>query len=76
MTLNESIELRLALTEEDPLYHIFLEIKNSLGIKSNSEVLRFIIKQLSKIPIYSLILDSVDNDENSSQLAKATEGSN
>ena len=57
MTINENIELRLTLTEEDSLFHPFSEIKKSLGIKSNSEVLRFIIKQISKIPISNLILD-------------------
>lgn len=57
MTINKNIELRLILTHEDPLYHPFSEIKKSLGIKSNSEVARFIIKQISKIPISTLILD-------------------
>jgi len=57
MTVNENIELRLTLTQEDPLYQPFSEIKKSSGIKSNSEVLRFIIKQISKIPVSSLILD-------------------
>jgi hypothetical protein len=57
MVVNENIELRLTLTQEDPLYRSFSEIKKSLGIKSNSEVCRFIIKQISKIPISKLILD-------------------
>ena len=57
MSINKHIELRLILTQEDPLYHPFSEIKKSLGIKSNSEVARFIIKQISKIPISTLILD-------------------
>jgi len=57
MTINETIELRLILTQKDPLYQPFSEIKKSLGIKSNSEVTRFIIKQISKIPISTLILD-------------------
>jgi len=57
MTINENIELRLILTQKDPLYHPFSEIKKSLGIKSNSEVARFMIKQISKIPISTLILD-------------------
>ena len=55
--VNENIEFRLTLTEEDPLYHSFSEIKKSLGLKKNSEVARFIIKQISKIPISNLILD-------------------
>lgn len=53
----KNIELRLILTQEDPLYESFSKIKKSLGIKSNSEVARFIIKQISKIPISRLILD-------------------
>ncbi len=57
MTINKNIELRLILTPEDPLYQPFSNIKKSLGIKSNTEVCRFIIKQISKIPISKLILD-------------------
>ena len=57
MTTNKNIELRLIITQEDPLYQPFSEIKKSLGIKSNSEVARFIIKQISKIPISTLIHD-------------------
>jgi len=61
MSVNENIELRLTLTQEDPLYQPFKEIKNSLGIKSNSEVARFIFKQISKIPLSTLILDFKDD---------------
>lgn len=57
MTEKENIEFRLILAQEDPLYDTFTRIKKSLGIKSNSEVARFIIKQISKIPISKLILD-------------------
>ena len=57
MTIQENIELRLILTPEDPLYKPFTDIKTSLGIRSNTEVIRFIIKQISKIPISTLILD-------------------
>jgi len=57
MVDEETIELRLILTQGDPLYISFIRIKNSLGIKSNSEVARFILKQISKIPISNLILD-------------------
>lgn len=57
MSEEKSIELRLTLTQKDPLYQSFSKIKKSLGIKSNSEVARFIIKQISKIPISNLILD-------------------
>ena len=53
----ESIEFRLVLTPEDPLFQPFLKIKNSLGVKSNSEVARFVLTQISKIPISTLILD-------------------
>ncbi len=70
MTINETIELRLTLTEEDSLYHPFSEIKKSLGIKSNSEVLRFIIKQISKIPISNLILDFMGKSPDSKQKIK------
>jgi len=65
MSINENIEVRISLTQEDPLYHPFSEIKKSLGVKSNSEVARFIIKQISKIPISTLILDITDKDINS-----------
>ena len=57
MVNNKNIELRLTITPGDPLYQPFSEIKTSLGIKSNSEVGRFILKQISKIPISDLILD-------------------
>ena len=57
MVDDKSIELRITLTQKDPLFLPFSRIKNSLGIKSNSEVCRFIIKQISKIPISNLILD-------------------
>lgn len=53
----ETIEFRLVLTPEDPLFQPFLKIKNSLGVKSNSEVARFILTQISKIPVSILILD-------------------
>ena len=62
MSISKNIELRLILTQEDPLYHPFSEIKKFLGIKSNSEVLRFIIKQISKIPNSKLILDFMGKD--------------
>ena len=72
MVVNENIELRLTLTEEDPLYYPFKEIKNSLGIIKNSEVLRFIIKQISKIPISNLILDLKDEVPDSIKKVKST----
>ena len=56
----ETIEFRLVLTPEDPLFQPFLKIKNSLGVKSNSEVARFILTQISKIPVSILILDIQD----------------
>jgi hypothetical protein len=49
------ISLRLILKEDDPVYKNFLEIKDNLGIKSNSEVLRFILKQVSKTSLTDLI---------------------
>ena len=57
MTISKNIELRLTLTKEDPLYHPFSEIKKTLGVKKNAEVLRFIIKKISEIPVSNLILD-------------------
>ena len=63
MAISENIELRLILNQEDPLYQAFSDIKRSLGIKSNSEVVRFIIKQISKIPISTLILDFTDKNK-------------
>lgn len=62
MVDEETIELRLTLTQGDPLYQSFSRIKKSLGIRSNSEVARFIIKQISKIPISNLILDFMGED--------------
>ena len=70
MVINETIELRLTIPQEDPLHNPFLKIKKSLGIKSNSEVLRFIIKQISKIPVSTLILDLIDKDNDSLQKIK------
>jgi len=72
MTPNENIELRLTLTQEDPLYQSFSRIKKSLGIKSNSEVARFIIKQISKIPISNLILDFMGEVPDSIKKRKPT----
>ena len=65
LVVKENIELRLILTQEDPLYRSFSQIKKSLGIKSNSEVARFIIKQISKIPISKLILDFMNEGPDS-----------
>ncbi|HDZ17389.1 hypothetical protein LCGC14_0727420 [marine sediment metagenome] len=65
MGVIENIELRLTLTQEDPLYQPFSEIKKSSGIKSNSEVLRFIIKQISKIPSSTLFFDLMGKDADS-----------
>jgi len=62
---NENIELRLTLASDDSLYHPFVAIKNSLGIKSNTEVVRFIIKQISKIPVSTLILDFMKDNSDS-----------
>ena len=62
MVDEETIELRITLTQKDPLYLPFSRIKKSLGIRSNSEVCRFIIKQISKIPISNLILDFMGED--------------
>lgn len=44
---HKSIDLRLNLEPNDPLYDAFYKIKEASGLKSNSEVLRFILKQLS-----------------------------
>ena len=51
----EIIDLRLTLSDEDPLYDAFLNIKKASGIKNNSDVLRFIFKQLSKISFSELL---------------------
>ncbi len=72
MVVNETIEVRLILTEEDPLYHPFSEIKKSLGIKKNTEVARFIITQISKIPISKLILDFKGEVPDSIEKVKST----
>lgn len=49
MENKEIIDLRLSLKKGDPLYKTFFKIKGAIGIKNNSEVLRFILKQVSKI---------------------------
>jgi len=72
MSINENIELRLTLTQKDPLYQPFSKIKKSSGIKSNSEVLRFIIKQISKIPISALILDFMGKEPGPIKKRKST----
>lgn len=61
MGKNESQDLRLTLKPGDSLYEPFLKIKESSGLKNNSELLRFILKQISKIPfseIFKLELQS------------------
>ena len=45
---NNRIDLRLKLEKKSKLYQAFKKIKKSTGIKNNSEVLRFILKQISK----------------------------
>lgn len=72
MSINEKIEIRLILKEEDPLYQPFADIKNTLGINSNTEVTRFIIKQISKIPVSKLILDFKKEDPDSIKKPKST----
>jgi len=47
----EIIDLRLSLKKGDSLYKAFLKIKGATGIKNNSEVLRFILKQVSKFSL-------------------------
>ena len=73
MVINEDIEFRLILTKEDPLYQTFSEIKETLGIKANTEVARFIIKQISKIPISDLVLDYKGDVPDSIKKIKSTE---
>ena len=73
MTIQENIELRLILTHEDPLYKPFTAIKTSLGIRSNTEVVRFIIKQISKIPVSALILDFMKDGPDSIKEQISTE---
>lgn len=55
MNRKKEIELRIILRPMDPLYTIFSKIKEASGIKKNSEVLRFILKQVSNIPSKSFI---------------------
>lgn len=50
----EPIDLRLTIKPDDPIYNIFLKIKKASGIKNNSEVLRFTLKQMSLIPFSEL----------------------
>jgi len=51
----ENIELRLTFKPEDELYTLFRDIKRATGIKNNSEVVRFIIKQVSRISFSELV---------------------
>jgi len=46
-----SIELRLIIKSTDELYQIFEKIKSESGLRTNSEVIRFVLKQISKKPI-------------------------
>lgn len=55
MNKKKEIELRLILRPIDPLYAIFSQIKKASGIKKNSEVLRFILKQVSSISSKSFV---------------------
>ena len=72
MVDDKSIELRITLTQKDPLFLPFSRIKKSLGIKSKYEVCRFIIKQISKIPISNLILDFMGENLDSIKKGKST----
>lgn len=65
------VDLRLTLTEEDPLYEAFLNIKKASGIKNNSDVLRFIFKQLSKIPFSELLTKFEDQLSDTQQNMEA-----
>ena len=72
MSINEEIQVRLTLKHKDPLYKPFVDIKTTLGINSNTEVIRFIIKQISKIPVSKLILDFMNEDPDSIKEPKST----
>jgi len=60
MSKEETIDLRLPLRKDDPVYQDYLAIKKSTGIKNNSEVLRFIIKVASTMN-FSELLSRVSN---------------
>jgi hypothetical protein len=40
-----NIETRLSLTPDDPLYDLFLKVKEKIGINTNSDVLRHAFKK-------------------------------
>ncbi|MFX0188724.1 MAG: ribbon-helix-helix protein, CopG family [Candidatus Hodarchaeota archaeon] len=54
-TKKEAIELRISIKPDDELYKIFSDLKNASGIRSNSEVMRFALKQISEIPFSELM---------------------
>ena len=43
--IKDTIKIRLVLNakEDHPIYDYFLEVKNKLGLKANTEVLRYCI---------------------------------
>lgn len=55
MTNEEIIDLRLPLKPSDPVYKDFLKIKESIGVKNNSEALRFIIKTAATLGFKDII---------------------
>jgi len=59
MAKKEIIDLRLVIKGDDPVHDSFMKIKESMGIKNNSEVLRFILKQVSKVS-FSEFMNSIE----------------
>jgi hypothetical protein len=55
MSDEETIDLRLPLKKDDPVYKDYLKIKRKIGIKSNSEVLRFIIKTAASMSFQEIL---------------------
>ena len=51
---SEPLDLRLIIAPEENIYFAFNKIKTSLGVKSNAEVLRFILNQIGKLPLSEL----------------------
>lgn len=49
--IKDIIKIRLVLDpkEDQPIYDFFLEVKNKLGLKANTEVLRYCITKTYEI---------------------------
>ncbi|MFO8020654.1 MAG: hypothetical protein R6U96_18670 [Promethearchaeia archaeon] len=58
----KTIDLRVALNKSGIAYQNFKKIKKALGLKNNSETLRFILKQAAKMPLANLLEESMQSE--------------